>query len=64
MHEEAPAVQRKKLHSAMKQDLEKQNKLSTYTNDMDSLRYAALCRGEDFRVRLNQFESCLQKVAK
>jgi hypothetical protein len=29
---------------------EKKNKLSTYTNDMDSLRFAALCRGEDFRV--------------
>ena len=51
VHDEAPAVQRKKLHDNMKIDLEKQNKLSAYNNDMDSLRYAALCRGEDFRVR-------------
>ena len=52
VHDEAPAVQRKKLHDNMKIDLEKQNKLSAYNNDMDSLRYAALCRGEDFRVRV------------
>ena len=55
VHDEPPAVQRKKLHTMMKQDLEKKNKLSTYNNDMDSLRYAALCRGEDFRVSSNVF---------
>jgi hypothetical protein len=52
VHAEPPTVQRQKLHTMMKQDLEKKNKMSTYSNDMDSLRFAALCRGEDFRVSL------------
>jgi len=50
VHEESPFIQREKMQKQQRQELEKKNKVSTYSPDMDTIRYSALCRGDDFRV--------------